>query len=448
MPENAPAEQTQATPQIDYDAIARSVMEQMARTEAPSGDGQRGAAPQLNANAGRAQEPEARAQEPEDTRAIPLEDVPNFDPYAAEVETDPRRRAFLGLQLYRLFQAQARHDFRGQTEAQQALALRGFYGEDARQHVAQGGTVRALDTLTDADGGVFIPTVVYNEVLRLVPTYGVIRNLARVITGVSGPIKIPNLAAGLVAFWVGEGAEIKARKPTFGSVSLDPEKIGLIVPWTTEVREEVGASLLDLIVTLIAEAFGLLEDQTALYGDGTAVYGGITGLANAAGVNSYTMGAGDTTAAALTYDDLLGAMKAVPVTARRTGTWVLHDDASLTLAGIKDANGQPVFRASYESGQFDRLLGRPVVYAQAARADAATSAGTAVGFYGDFSKFIVAQGRSMTSKLMTEATIKDVDDASDIRLGAQDMEALRMTERLDMLVGLPAAFVKIMSAAA
>lgn len=461
MPETNTPEQPTSTQaaavqfdQSTMNEMVRTAMQQMQAPEAPlgapSGDGQRfgAAAIHLNANAGQeergatALDAQVRA-----AREIALEDIPSFDPARMAIETDPRRRAFLGIQLFRLFRGQLTRNYQQTAEAQMDLARRGFYGDAIAGQVLQGNT-RALSTLTDANGAVFIPEVVYNEVLRIVPNYGAIRRLGRVIS-VDGPVRIPNLATGLVAFWVGEAQVIKARKPAFGKVTLDPEKIGLIVPWTSEVREEVGASLLDLIVTLIAEAFGLLEDQTALYGDGTATYGGVTGLASAAGVNSYVLGgatnSGSTTFADITYDDLAGAMKKVPAPVRRMGTWVLHPDTSMTLAGLKDTTGKPIFEADYREGGIDRLLGRPVEWVEAAKSETQTAVTTAMGFYGDFSKFIIAQGRGMTSKILDQATIIDVDDSTEILLGAQDMEALRMTERLDMLVALPSAFVKLVT---
>lgn len=467
---NTPTATPSAANATDVAAIARAVTEaiggdmdaRIQRGLAAAGVGERveGNGPVLNAQGETPDGAETAAQRaldggrqatPEEeaaaVRTIPLEEIPFFNAEDYAVEEDPRRRAFLGYHLFRMFHGQAQRDFRQVDDAVNHLAQRGFYGDEARQRVANG--QRALSTLTDSDGAVFIPEVVYNEVLRIVPEYGVIRRLARVIPNVDGPIRIPNLASGLVAFWVGEGQLIKARKPAFGKVLLDPEKMGLIVPWTTEVREEVGANLLNLIVTLIAEAFGKLEDQTFLYGDGTAAYGGITGLANTAGVNTYVLGgaanSGANSFGALTYDHLIAARAAVPAPVRKMGTWILHPDSETVLLGIKDNQDRPVFEAAYREGDMDRLLGRPVEWVQAAHANADSAANKPVGFYGDFSKYVIAQGRGMTSKLMTEATIKDVDDNTDIYLGAQDMEALRCTQRLDALAALPAAFVKILT---
>lgn len=363
------------------------------------------------------------------------------------VVTDPAERDFLGRRLFRLFHGQALGS-RGhaiQESALSDLARRGYYGDEARAAAESG--ERSFSTLTDADGGVFLPEVVLNEVLRLVPQYGVIRRLARVVNAGAGTIRIPNLSSGLVAFWVGEGQEIKARKAVFGKVTLDPEKMGLIVPWTTELEEEAGASFLQIVVELIAEAFGLLEDTTGFYGDGTSTYGGITGLATASGVNVLTLPSTKTAFTDVAYDDFVGALGSVPASVRFQGTWVFHPDMLTTIAKIKDSDGRPLFLAAGGTIERDTFMGRPVVFSQAMYANSATAVSKVFAFYGDFSKFIIAQGRGMTMDLLTEATITDVDDSGDIRLGAQDMKALRTTQRLDMLVAIGSAFVRMRTAA-
>lgn len=434
----APAD-APAAPAVAYDeeAIAAAVRAALAvqPPAAPAAPESR-TAPDLNPDAGRVAGDGADAVDV--SRSVANEDG---------VVTDPTRRRELGRLMHRFYRGQTQRDPALTTSAVVDMARGGYYGEEARARFTSDGE-RAMNTLSDANGGVFLPTVVLNEVLRLVPEYGVIRRLARIIDVPSGTIKIPNLAGGIPAFWVGEGATIKSRAATFSSITLDPVKMGVIVPWTNELEEEAGASFMDLIVTLVAEGFANLEDTTAFYGDGTSAYGGITGLATFSGVNVYTMGTGKTNFNQLTYDDLIGVLQATPVQVRRRGTWVFHPDTELTLAKLKDNDGRPIFIDDYRTGATGAtLLGRPVEWAQATYAQADTGVSKVLGFYGDFDTYLIAQGRGMTSMLLDQATIQDVDDSTVINLGAQDMKALRTTQRLFMRPGIPSAITRIRTAA-
>ena len=361
-------------------------------------------------------------------------------------------REDLGNMLYRLIHGQARRRETQVAEAVRDLTQAGYYGPEAREALETGDT-RSLSTLTDTDGGVFLPETVMNEILRVVPDFGVIRRLGRQVPVGAGSVKVPNVTAGLTAFWVGEGQEIKARKAAFGSKKLDPEKMGVIVPWTSELEEETGAAFLELIMELIAEAFAELEDESGLYGDGSAAYGGVTGIANAAGVseivladNSGSGGTNGSLVSHVTASDLLALKYQVKSSVRGRGRFVVSSDLLHPLYDLKDDNGNYIIKRPTESGELPRIWNSPIEFTDAAigpNATTATQNDAAFAFFGDFSRFLLGQQRGMTSKLMTEATITDVDDATDIRLGAQDMQAIRMTQRVDMLIALADAFARL-----
>ena len=364
------------------------------------------------------------------------------------------QREDLGNMLYRLLQAQAMRRERQESEAVRDLVQAGYYGPEAREALLTGDS-RSLSTLTDTDGAVFLPETVMNEIARIVPDFGVARRLGRQIPISSGSQRIPNVTAGLVAFWVGEGQEIKARKAAFGKKNIDPEKMGIIVPWTTELEEETGEAFLNLIMELIAEAFAELEDQSALYGDGTAAYGGITGIANVAGAGEYvlpdrtgTSGGNGQSVQHVTPSDFLKLKYRVPSTVRQRGTYIISSDLMEVLADTKDADGNYILSNPREDERLPRLWGRPVETSDAVIGPESDAADSAFAFYGDFSRLLIGQQRGMTSMLLDQASITDVDDATIIKLAAQDMKAIKMTQRVEFQVALAAAFARLKTAAA
>lgn len=428
-----------ATPPIDQEAIARAVATAIAEREAAQPAPEVSRAPDLNPNAGTEEDGSRVA-------VSPGGELVSFRGRAMSDLTHDERDA-LGNALYRLVQAQTTGNYERLADATDELARMGHYGPEAREAVQNG--QRAMSTLTDSDGGVFLPEVVLNEVMRLVPNYGIIRRRGRVIPVGPGSVRVPNLAAGVVAFWTGETAGIKARKAAFDKTILDPEGMGVIVPWTNELEEETGSAFLDLIVTLVSEAFALLEDQAGLYGDGTADFGGITGLANAAGVAEVLLGtdaASGATFDKLTADAMLRLKFAASSRVRGQGVYVIHPDNIEYLLALKDTQGRYLLKMPTEDGMLPTIWGSPVEFTEAAHSPALSAANQAEKsfvFYGDFSRFLVGQGRGITSDLLTEATINDVDDSTPIRLGAQNMKGLRVTQRVDMAVALAAAFSRL-----
>jgi len=320
---------------------------------------------------------------------------------------------------------------------QTQLALVGEYGSDWQEKAK---TEQRAIMLTSSEGAPFLPTTVINTIQDVAKEVGIARRLATTYTIITGDAKVPNVSGRLTAFAVNEAAEIKARKAAFSSVTLDPKKWGVISPWSSEMNIEIGAQFIQKVVQLAAEAFADLEDQSVFTADGTATYHSLTGLLNNGSIGEHLMATGDGAFTDIDYDDLLTMRQQPAVGVRRRGAYVFHHDFEVQFLKLKDGAGQYIFPR--ESG-VNNIAGRPVYYTEAMPDLADTALSTSFGLYGDFSYVTMGLGQSLTATLLTEASIKDVDDSTVIRLGMTDSMALRFIAYWDVKFGLTTPFAKI-----
>lgn len=348
-------------------------------------------------------------------------------------------------QVFRLFQGLYTKQSRLVNDARILLARAGHYGEDVRR-AAMTDETRAV-MVTGTEGSPFLPTIVLNKIEDIMKEFGVARRLCTIVTFSGGTAKIPNVSGRFDAFAVNEGSIIKARAPSFGSQTLDPDKWGVIVPWSNEITEEVGPQMVDKVIELAGEAFAAAEDKTVFTADGTATYHSLTGLLNNGSIGEHTMSAGNNLFTELTYKDIIDLRGTVDPSVRKRGTFVFHHDIEQVLLKLQDAAGGSEGTGSYifppGTQTVDRLAGRPVEYSEALPDLTEDAAGVSFGLYGDFSFVTMGFQRNLQARLLEEATIQDVNDSDLIHLAAQDAQALRFTALWDVKFGLTGAFGKI-----
>lgn len=345
---------------------------------------------------------------------------------------------------YRMMRAFINKNWNQAREIQLGMVERGSYGEAPENPVEAQRSVH--NTLTDADGGVFLPTRVADVVLSYATTAGVIPQLATRYDLSNGEqLVVPNTASDYTAFAVTEGANIKSRKLTFAKVTLLPKKWGVIAGWTSELGELAAAQVMNTIAMKVGDAFRYAADDAGFNGDGTSTYNSITGLLNVAGTGTYTMPSTKTAFSDLAADDLIDAPVQVDVAARTNGVFAFHPDIESVLRKLKDDAGQYVYQ--YNDDGRPTVAGKRVFYTEVLPALSASAANTEFGVFGDFSKVQMGMGRNLEAKLLDQATIIDTDDSTEIHLGASDSLAIRYTQRFDLKIALAAGFAVIKTAA-
>ncbi|WP_241560738.1 phage major capsid protein [Paenirhodobacter populi] len=119
---------------------------------------------------------------------------------------------------------------------------------------------------------------------------------------------------------------------------------------------EDSANVLSEVTTALAEDFGRKESLAFVNGSIALEPSGFMEDANIA-----TTANGSKTA--LSPDALIALMYSLPATYRATGTWVMNGKTLATIRTLKDGHGNYLWQPSYQAGQQETILGRPVVEA-------------------------------------------------------------------------------------
>ena len=129
----------------------------------------------------------------------------------------------------------------------------------------------------DFRGGDFI------DVLR--NSSSVMQAGARMLTGLSGDVKIPRKTAGAAASWIStEGGAASESEMTVGSVSLQPRTLGAFTDVTRQLLIQSSLDVEALIRDDLAQALAVAIDKAGL--EGTGASGQPTGILNTSGVNT------------------------------------------------------------------------------------------------------------------------------------------------------------------
>ena len=129
---------------------------------------------------------------------------------------------------------------------------------------------------------------------------------ARVLSGLSGDVKIPKKTAAANAAWIAtEGGAATESEMTVGQVSLTPKTLGAFTDVTRQLLIQSSMDVENLIRDDLAQALALAIDLAGLEGSGSS--GQPTGILNTTGVNTVTAFA----AANPTFAEVVGLETAI-----------------------------------------------------------------------------------------------------------------------------------------
>ncbi|MFG6081398.1 phage major capsid protein [Paracoccus litorisediminis] len=214
---------------------------------------------------------------------------------------------------------------------------------------------KALTTASDTANHVLAPEEVSGEFIRNLMEFSPIRTIADVRSTTSASIILPHRTGITNAAWVGETGARTASEPTFDQAEIATKEIATYVDLSLQLAED-SANVLSEVNLALAEDFGQKEALSFVNGSLALEPSGF--MANpdiAAHDNGH--------AANLSPDALIALMYALPATYRNAGTWVMNGGTLATIRTLKDGHGNYLWQPSYQAGQPETILGRPVVEA-------------------------------------------------------------------------------------
>ena len=304
---------------------------------------------------------------------------------------------------------------------------------------------------SEAGGGVLVPEITYDKVMRIVEEASIARRICQVIPMTSNTMVLPTRSSGPSVGWLANQPNSDAATKTgvaFDSPSLTSKTLMAIDEISAELDEDSIVALEPFFAQIFAEAVGKEENKQTFVGNTAGSpadpFMGVafeTGVAEAGDIGSV----GSATFSDVTYNDLLNLQYAVDPNLVNKGVFVMNSQAFKEVIGLKDSQDRPIFATGYshfglnqdpadpQSGQATMLLGRPCYLTDVMPT---TDLDTVFAIYGDFSKFAFGDRKQLTI------------DWSDQVYYEYGNLALRVRERIALKVIIAAAFSRIKTARA
>lgn len=212
---------------------------------------------------------------------------------------------------------------------------------------------KALTVASNPDGGYLAPPELSSEIIRDLIEFSPIRAHASV-RGTSAPSTIyPTRSDITNAKWVGETQEREESGITFGQKEIAVKELATFVDISNRLLSDAPQAETEVRAAL-AEDFGKKEAEAFVWGEGGLAPDGFMRHPDIAHtVNGH--------AANLSADALITLMYALPATYRNAGVWAMNGTTLGVIRKLKDGQGNFLWQPSYQAGQPETILGRPVV---------------------------------------------------------------------------------------
>lgn len=238
-----------------------------------------------------------------------------------------------------------------------AIERRAFTGFLRRGREAlQADEVRALRVADDTAGGFLAPAEFTTEVIKNLVEFSPVRQAARVGSTSAGEVILPKRTGRPTAYWVGETEDRTESGSTYGQIEIPIHEIAVYVDVSLRLLEDAAINVEQEVAADLAEEFGRLEGVAFVSGDGVKKP---LGFMSHASVVSVANGH----ATALSADGLIGFMYALPAFYRNRGSWMMNGATLAAVRKLKDGQNNYLWQPSYQVGQPETLLGRPVIEA-------------------------------------------------------------------------------------
>jgi HK97 family phage major capsid protein len=282
--------------------------------------------------------------------------------------------------------------------------------------------------------GALIPEDVSREIIQGVPEYSAIMSLATKAPNMSrAQRRLPVLSTLPTAYFVDGDTGLKqTTEQAWDNKYLNAEELAVIVPIPEAVLDDQDYDIWGEIKPRIMEAMGIAFDAAVMFGTNAPASWptNLLTAATAAG-NVVALGTGVDL-----YDDLLGE-NGVISTLESDGYMATGHVAAMAMRGkyrgLRDADGQPLFKTAMQDNTRYELDGSPIYFPR----NGAMNPSSALQFSGDFKQLIYAMRQDITYKILDQAVIQDGAGAIVYNLAQQDMVALRAVMRLAWQVPNP-----------
>ena len=243
----------------------------------------------------------------------------------------------------------------------------------------------------DSEGGYLVPDEFKRTLVQALEGENTLRSYLHVITTSNGTHKIPVVASKGEASWIDENGAYPEDDDTFSQVNIDAHKLGTIIKVSEELLNDSAFDLESYFSAEFARRIGAKEEEAFITGNGSSKPTGI--------LESAEVGVTAASATAITADEIIDLFYSLKAPYRKNAVWVVNDSTIKAIRKLKDGNGQYIWQPALKDGDFDTLLGRPVL-TSAYMPEIATKAKPVM--FGDLSFYWVGDRQGVTFKRLNE----------------------------------------------
>lgn len=261
---------------------------------------------------------------------------------------------------------------------------------------------RALQADLDVSGGYLQPPQQFvNQLIQAVDDMVFIRGMANTFTVVNADsLGVPTLENDPAdANWTTElatGSEDSTMD--FGKRELHPHPLAKRLKISRKLIRAVPNSE-QIVRERLAYKFGITQEKAFLTGSGANQPLGVF-TASSLGISTSRDVSTGNDATSIKFDGLINAKYTLKGAYWPRARWIFHRDGMKQIAGLKDGNGQYLWRESVRVGEPDRVLGLPVNMSE--YAPNTFTSGQYVGIVGDFMNYWIADALTFELQLLLE----------------------------------------------
>lgn len=216
--------------------------------------------------------------------------------------------------------------------------------------------VKALSEGVAADGGNLFPAEFAAELIKPLTLPTRMRSLVRVIKMSGNQLIAPSLTNRPKVYWTAENAAKTTTTANFGQVTLTAKKMAAILYSSDELLEDSSnIDVVQLIISLFADAIGIEEDRVILRGNGTTEPTGIETARNAGTIATTSAGGN------LSFDTLIRLVYSLKPQYRSGATFLVNPANVMELRILKDSQGRYLWLDPSSPEGFPTVLSYRVV---------------------------------------------------------------------------------------
>jgi HK97 family phage major capsid protein len=218
-----------------------------------------------------------------------------------------------------------------------------------------------LNTYTSAEGGINVPTILFQTIQRTIAQNSVMRNIGARVIQTTSTTNLPIVASGVTAAFIKEAdsGSYSPTLPTFSSAQLGAYKASALVKTSEELLQDASTDLEATLAAEVGTGFANLEERAFVSGSASDEPRGLVRFTTAGGNSVLTQNLGSQSGSFL--DGMINAYYKMPGVRRQESVWIVGDGLASAMRQVKASTaGTYLWEMSTQAGQPDRFLGRPV----------------------------------------------------------------------------------------